>query len=477
MAVAPTNKGFLTLLKKKNFLRLWLAQLISMTILNASNYALLILIEDATHSTTLVGLAIICFSIPAVLFGAPAGVFVDRMDKRRVLWESNCLRAVVTLIFAVVLLANRSSVLVPIYLLTFIISSIGQFFSPAEGSAIPMLVSEEELTPALSLFNITFMLSQALGYILLAPIAISVLPTITLFQLTIDSITQLYVAIAILYLICAGLVLAIPQAGFVSNTTEATELSQNLPTFTAQTMSIWHKVKGEMVEGWHFISKSNALLLAVIQLSFAGVLLLLIGQLATPIVTDLLALPINMMAFVFAPAGIGLVVGSLLIPRILQRLGQTRTIFIGCVILATTMLLAPLITDLVRWLEPQSWHQDPLLLIIIGVLMFIAGVGIDFLNVPAQTAIQALTPEWIKGRVLSLQLALYNACSIPVILFVGIISDRYGIDHVLYLIAAANFSFGLWGVYFARKHVHDDYPGDDHHGHGPIGKEVISSID
>ena len=44
MALASNSEGFRTLLKKKNFLRLWLAQLISMTILNASNYALLILI-------------------------------------------------------------------------------------------------------------------------------------------------------------------------------------------------------------------------------------------------------------------------------------------------------------------------------------------------------------------------------------------------------------------------------------------------
>src|SRR6266581_5382876 len=99
MSLTKQQGGFLTLLKKRNFLLLWLAQLISMTILNASNYALLVLIEEITGSTTLVGLAIICFSLPAVLFGAPAGVFVDHMNKRLVLWASNCLRAFATLLF------------------------------------------------------------------------------------------------------------------------------------------------------------------------------------------------------------------------------------------------------------------------------------------------------------------------------------------------------------------------------------------
>ncbi|HLG79092.1 MAG TPA: hypothetical protein VKX46_21950, partial [Ktedonobacteraceae bacterium] len=76
MALAQNREGFLTLLKKRNFLRLWLAQLISMSMLQASNYSVLVLIQNTTNSTTLIGLAVICFSLPAVIFGAPAGVFV-----------------------------------------------------------------------------------------------------------------------------------------------------------------------------------------------------------------------------------------------------------------------------------------------------------------------------------------------------------------------------------------------------------------
>src|SRR5713226_5536463 len=223
MATAAQQSGFLTLLKKRNFLLLWLAQLISMTILNASNYALLVLIEEITGSTTLVGLAIICFSLPAVLFGAPAGVYVDRMDKRLVLWGSNLLRALATFIFAIVLLIDRHQ-LIPVYLLTFLVSSIGQFFTPAEGSSIPMLVSEEELMPALALFNITFMLSQALGFILFAPLVLSLLPTFTLFNITVDSVEMLYAIIGVLYLVCAGLIILIPPADFSQVPHEAQKL-------------------------------------------------------------------------------------------------------------------------------------------------------------------------------------------------------------------------------------------------------------
>ncbi|MEO8970387.1 MAG: MFS transporter, partial [Ktedonobacteraceae bacterium] len=214
MTITAQQEGFRSLLKKKDFLRLWLAQLLSMTILNASNYALLVLIEEMTGSTTLVGLAIICFSLPALILGAPAGVFVDRLNKRRVLWISNLLRAIATFVFVVSLVWNQHQ-LVPVYLLTFLISSIGQFFTPAEGSTIPLLVSEEELMPALSLFNITFMLSQALGFILFAPILLSLLPTFSIVHIVINPVETLYAIIAVLYVVCAVLIMFIPAQSFM----------------------------------------------------------------------------------------------------------------------------------------------------------------------------------------------------------------------------------------------------------------------
>lgn len=444
MAVAASQSGFRTLLRKRNFVLLWMAQLISMTVLNASNYALLVLIEEITGSTTLVGLAIICFSLPAVLFGAPAGVFVDHMNKRRVLWSSNCLRAIATFGFVVSLLLNRHE-LITIYLLTFLISGIGQFFTPAEGSTIPMLVDEEEMLPALSLFNITFMLSQAVGFILLAPLMLSFLPTFKLLGFTISPVDTLYAIIAVLYGVCAILIGLIPSERFVQTHAENKE---NLGT---RSLGVIGNVWSETKQGWRFIRRNHRLFLAVIQLSFAGVLLLVIGELATPLVTKLFELPASAMAFIFAPAGIGLVVGSVLMPGLTRRLGKTRAIFTGTIILAVDILFLPLSTIVARFLQPQGWNSNPLLLIFVALVMFTAGFAIDLINVPAQTAIQELTPDWIKGRVLALQLMFYNACSIPVILFIGAVADLFGLANVIYILSVCIAGFGLWGRYYERK--------------------------
>ena len=447
MAVAVPQGGFRTLLKKRNFVLLWAAQLISMTVLNASNYALLVLIEEITGSTTLVGLAIICFSLPAVLFGAPAGVFVDHMNKRRVLWGSNCLRAIATIGFVVSLLLNRQE-LVTVYLLTFLISGIGQFFTPAEGSTIPLLVDEEELLPALSLFNITFMLSQAIGFILFAPIVLSFLPAFHVFRLTIGPIETLYTIIGVLYAVCAVLIGLIPPELF----TEAR--ARNNENLSTRSLGVIGNIWSETRQGWRFIRRNNLLFLAVIQLSFAGVLLLVIGELATPLVTKLFELPASAMALIFAPAGIGLVVGSILMPELTRRLGKTRAILTGSIALAVAVLFLPLSTIVARFLQPQGWNTNPLLIILVALVMFACGVAIDLINVPAQTAIQELTPDWIKGRVLALQLMFYNACSIPVILFIGAIADIFGLANVIYLLSVCIAGFGLWGRYYERKPHH-----------------------
>ena len=152
----------LRVLRHPALLRLWLAQIIYLSVQFTASYAMIVLITDETHSATLVGLVIIALSLPLVLFGAPAGALVDRLDRRRILWISNVVRAVSTALFVVALLINPHQYLF-IYGLAFLFSLVGLFFSPAEGAIIPRLVGEAELLPALSLYNLTLNASQAVG--------------------------------------------------------------------------------------------------------------------------------------------------------------------------------------------------------------------------------------------------------------------------------------------------------------------------
>lgn len=445
------GSGFGTLLRKRNFLLLWLAQLISMTVFWAANYGLIILIQEKTSSTTLIGLAIICASLPAVIIGAPAGVFVDRRNKRRVMFYSNCLRAIATFVFMFSLLID-SSQLVLVYLLALLISSIGQFFAPAEGASIPMLVSEDELMPALSLFQVTSMLSNALGFLLLAPLLLIFLPTIHILGVSLAPLETLYGILAVLYIICAVLIELIPASCFVQSKSYKTTTTKIATDSLGALRNVWT----EMTQAWNFIRRRSRLFLAVLQLSFAGILISVIGQLASPLVTKLLHLPADSMAFVFAPAGVGLVLGSLFMPRITAFLGKSRTILIGCGALAVLIIMMPLSTVLTESLARQGIQVGALHVAVVALIMFLAGIALDFINIPANTIMQELTPDWIKGRVLALQLALFNAVSIPYILLIGWISDHFQLTSALYFLAACIIAFGIWSVFYKGSTEHDE---------------------
>src|SRR5947199_1832653 len=106
--------SFRSVLKNRSFLLLWLAQLVSQIVFNAANYGVIAKVTAVTHSTLLVGLAIISFTLPAVPFSLLAGVYVDYLDKRLVLWVSNALRVATTGLIVVALLWNPH-MLIPLY--------------------------------------------------------------------------------------------------------------------------------------------------------------------------------------------------------------------------------------------------------------------------------------------------------------------------------------------------------------------------
>src|SRR5205085_4786044 len=113
--------SFRRVLRNRSFLLLWLAQLLSQIVFNAANYGVIAIVTAVTHSTVMVGFAIVSFTLPAVPFSLIAGVYVDYLDKRLVLWASNASRAVATGLIVLALLLNPHSV-VPLFFLAFAIS-------------------------------------------------------------------------------------------------------------------------------------------------------------------------------------------------------------------------------------------------------------------------------------------------------------------------------------------------------------------
>lgn len=142
------------LLKNRNFLKIWSAQLVSQIASNLLNFALIIRIFDLASKTQFanisVSLLILSFGIPSIIFAVLAGAYVDHLDRRKVLIVTNIARAVLVLLF----LVFENNIFV-VYGLVFCISTLSQFFTPAEGAALPKLVKPNQFLAANSLFLFT----------------------------------------------------------------------------------------------------------------------------------------------------------------------------------------------------------------------------------------------------------------------------------------------------------------------------------
>lgn len=438
--------SFRQVLKNRPFLLLWLAQLLSQTVFNAANYGVIAIVTAVTHSTVMVGFAIVSFTLPAVPFSLLAGVYVDYLNKRLVLWISNALRAVATGLIVFALLWNPHTV-IPLYVLAFAISLITQFFTPAEASAIPLLVGRNELGPAISLFNITLTIAQALGFLLLGGLITALFPPFALsfgfLHMQVLSFDALFALVAIVYGICALLILVIPARALQQKQSAETALSRSLGKET------WQIIRHDVGETWAYIRQNRQLLLALLRVSFVSILLLVIGELAGPFVVTDLHLPVQDMPLILAPAGVGLVLGGLLMPALTQRLGTSRTITLGSVCSAVGLILLPL----GRFIWSQLALPAPGTPIMVSTIAFFLGVAVEMVNIPAQTVMQEQAPAEERGRIFSFQSMLYNAGSIPVLLFAGVIADTLGIETVMYLLAATILGASRWAARYSHRSV------------------------
>ena len=185
-AAAVSNeeiRGFLPVLANRNFLALWSGQVFSQLadkvylVLMIGLIASLYGAAGQTISGWVSGI-MIAFTIPAVLFGSIAGVFVDRWSKKGVLVVTNLLRGALVLVLPFLLWLTKdwgtiANLPVGFYILlgiTFLVSTLTQFFAPAEQSTIPLILEKRDLLSANSLYTTTMMASLIIGFAVGEPV-------------------------------------------------------------------------------------------------------------------------------------------------------------------------------------------------------------------------------------------------------------------------------------------------------------------
>ena len=173
----PVRLSPFAALRHRNFRIFWTGQTVSLVGSWMQTLALGWLVLQLTDSAFWVGLVSFSGSLPVLLFTLPAGVYVDRADKHRLVMRCQALLAVQATLLTV-LVATGWVRPVHVALLATMAGLINSVEIPARQSFIVDLVGREDLTNAIALnsssFNATRIVGPAIAGLLVAHVGLAI---------------------------------------------------------------------------------------------------------------------------------------------------------------------------------------------------------------------------------------------------------------------------------------------------------------
>jgi MFS family permease len=423
-------------LRNRPFLRLWMSQAFSQVASNMVNFALLlrvrniIEVHDLKQANTAISLVILAFSLPAVLFGPIAGVIADRMNKKVVMGSTHLLRAVAVSCFIFINPKwHVGSILIAIYLVTFLFGIAGQFFAPAEGSTLPVLVPKGQLISANALFNLTNTAAQLIGFATVGPILIKLIGIDHVFELSM-----------VIFVLCAGLIASLPRVS--PPRSEASERS-----YTSPMRALWRDIK----EGLVFILQDPILIKAIAFLTLAATTFLMIAALGPDYVTAVIGLPKEDIGLIVGPAGTGVFIGVLIVGRVASRVPRERLIDFSLTAAGINILILALAKGTLNLFWPGDGVPLSVLTIICGFFAMLLGFSNAFILIPAQTMLQERTNEEIRARVYATFFTISNTVAFVPIFFAAASADLFGVVEVLAVVGLIVATIGGFSLFKWNK--------------------------
>ncbi|MEH1874323.1 MFS transporter [Nostoc sp.] len=412
---AAVNNGFGALLKNRGFMLLWIGQVLSQL---ADKVFFVLLIALLENYPPLPGLAqnsmystlMLSFTIPAILFGSAGGIFVDRLPKKLILVGSDVVRGILTLCLP--LLPRHFLILL---ILTFTISTVTQFFAPAEQAAIPLLVKRENLLAANALFTSTMMGALIVGFAIGEPI-------LSLAKSLMGEEYGQELIVGGLYILSGALIQPIK---FKEPKLSKEYQASNNP---------WT----EFTESLRYLKKNPLILNAMLQLTtlycvFAALTVLTIRLAAE------FGLKEKQFGFFLAAAGVGMVFGAAILGNWGQKLHRKPLPLIGFLMMAVVLGVFTFTHNL---------------LLALG-LCAILGIGAALIGVPMQTLIQQQTPCTMHGKVFGFQNHAVNIALALPLAITGPLTDALGLRTVLVGMSIVVVVVGVWAWQNTRKVLQD----------------------
>jgi len=179
----------------RDFLLIWVGQLVSGVGSRLTSFALGIWVLQTTGSTTRFALIFVAMAVPALLISPIAGALVDRWDRRRTMIACEALSAL-TMLALVALFATDHLALWHVYVAVGVSALANAFLQPAYLASIPLLVNQDQLTRVNGLVQTGFAVAQVGG-----PLLAGVLVSSISMQgvLLVDALTFLAGVVALLF--------------------------------------------------------------------------------------------------------------------------------------------------------------------------------------------------------------------------------------------------------------------------------------
>jgi MFS family permease len=361
---------------------LWFTQLFSLTGNWMQNLAQSWLVLTLTDSATALGFIGVCQFGPALILGLPSGVLVDRLPKRRLLLVTQSMAAAVTGFLALMVVIGQVQ-LWQIYAAALALGVINALDMPARQTFVVEVVGKDDLANAIALnsalFNTTRVVGPALAGLLLATAGAAVC-------FVLNAISYLPVTIGLLLMRTEG-----------------------FPKLGGQDGSPLDRLR----EGIAYARATPLVLMPLLLVALVATFGMNFSVWVPLLARDVLAIGASGFGFLMSSLGIGALAGALTLAFSRRRL--TMRGMLGTALLFGAFEIA---------LGVATGLRLPAVL----AMVLIAGVGfaMSTTNAQANTTIQTNTPDWLRGRVMSIYFTVMTG-SVPVgALLAGFMSSTWG---------------------------------------------------
>lgn len=432
-------RSYSALFANRNFCMLWLAQIFSQfadrIIFVVFVTIIAINFDPSGKSTTLQSWLYIAFTIPAILLTAIAGVFIDRWNKKAIMIVTNILRGIIIL-----LLPALDTTLINLYILAFVMSSVTQFFVPAEASIIPSVANKYQLLTANSLFATTMMGSLIFGFALGDP------------MINIFGISNVHYGISLFFFLAAFCLIFVHYKPIAKGENVSEEKSH----FTE-----------DLKEGLTYIKNTPIVRSAMFKLAALFSTIVMLSIMSIGLSQKYLyptnpAMGAQKFAYIVVFCGIGMVFGAFLVGHQFRKIEKHLLVYSGiftCGLALFLFSMLPFIPQisvfhfktksiLIFYLEQFDLTYPMLYSYIVATVI---GISTALIAIPTQTILHTeITPE-IRGKVFGILFTLLSTASALPVLVAAWGAEWLGVAKMLLIIALPILAFGSYKLITYKK--------------------------